>query len=147
MKSFIPKALILICVCICFALNGCYNAKRNGIMIGQAQGSSAGEKEIYAMLNNIKFYISAGMWDKWLAMYSDDAVLTYAGENINKDEMRKRVEGLVYFISKIEVLKQNVGEENAEVSVKMTGNGKPHLETYHFQKLDGRWLIVREANP
>ena len=61
--------------------------------------------------------------------------------------MRSIVDGITYKITEMEILKKNIGNEQAFVSVRMIGNGKKHFETYKLKKFDGKWLITEETNP
>ena len=108
---------------------------------------NADEKAIYSILGTLQESISASEWDKWLALYSDDAVLTSGNKKLNKQQMRTEVKGISYKITNMAVLDKNIEEDQASVSVSMDGNGKKHYETYKLRKMDGEWLIVAETNP
>lgn len=128
-------------------LVACQSTKDPGKMVGQLKPMNADEAAIYTSLEGVKNHISASQWDDWLALYSDDAVLTNGKDQVNKKEMRKAVDGINYKISEMEILDQTIEADSASVSVRMIGNGKKHLETYKFKKMDGKWLIVEETNP
>jgi ketosteroid isomerase-like protein len=111
------------------------------------QPANNDEAEIFLIVQNLQQYISTSQWDKWLAMYSDDAILTSGKKNVTKEEMRKMIDGFSYKITKMEVTKKQINAEDAFVSVSMIGNGKHQLETYHFKKINNSWRIVKETNP
>ena len=117
------------------------------MMIGQIQATSSDEEAIYGILVNLIDYINSSQWEKWLSLYSADAVLTTGQKQVDKVEMRRIVDGISYKITEMEILKKNIGAKQASVSVRMVGNGKKHLETYKFKKFSGKWLIVEETNP
>jgi hypothetical protein len=117
------------------------------MMVDQITATSPDEEAIYGILKNIKDYISSSQWEKWLSLYSADAILTSGQKQVDKVEMRSIVEGLTYKITEMEILKKNIGSERAFVSVRMIGNGKKHFETYTFKKFGGKWLITEETNP
>ena len=144
LRVVLPMLLALFVVGV---LSGCQATKDPGMMIGTIQGKTDDETAIYTTLGQVQQYISAGAWDKWLALYSDDAVLTLGDKKVSKEEMRKAVDGLKYTITDMEVLQKVIGKDDAFVSTKMLGNGKEHLESYKFKKIDGTWLIVEEMNP
>lgn len=128
-------------------LASCQSTKEPGKMVGQLKPMNSDEAAIYATLEGVKNHISAGQWDEWLALYSDDAVLTNGKSNVTKAEMRDAVQGINYQITEMEILDQTINTDDASVSVAMIGNGKKHKETYKFKKMDGKWLIVEETNP
>ena len=119
----------------------------NAMMVGQINATTPDEEAIYGILENLIDYISSSQWEKWLSLYSADAILTAGQKQVDKVEMRGIVDGLTYKITEMEILKKNIGKEQAFVSVRMIGNGKKHLETYNFKKFNGKWLIVKETNP
>ena len=116
-------------------------------MVGQIKATNPDEEAIYGILANLKDYISSSQWDKWLSLYADDAILTVDQKQVNKMEMRSIVDGVTYKITEMEILKKNIGNEQAFVSVRMIGNGKNHFETYKLKKFDGKWLITEKNNP
>ena len=138
---------------ICFLILGFLVACKAGsqstkaMMVDQIKATSPDEEAIYSILENIKDYISSSQWEKWLSLYSADAILTSGHKQADKVEMRSIVDGLTYKITEMEILKKNIGREQAFVSVRMIGNGKKHFETYTFKKFNGKWLIVEETNP
>ena len=117
------------------------------MMVGQIKATNPDEKAIYGILENLKDYISSSQWEKWLSLYSADAILTVDQKQVDKVEMRSIVNGITYKITEMEILKKKIGVEKASVSVRMIGNGKKHLETYKLKKFDGKWLIIEETNP
>ena len=119
----------------------------NAMVVGQIKATSPDEEAIYGILVNLKDYISSSQWEKWLSLYSADAILTTDQKQVDKVEMRSIVEGITYKITEMEILKKNIGSERAFVSVRMIGNGKKHFETYRFKKFNGKWLIIEETNP
>ena len=140
---------ILICFLILGFLVACNTGSKatKAMMVDQIKATSPDEEAIYGILVNIKDYISSGHWEKWLSLYSADAILTADNKQVDKVEMRSIVDGITYKITEMEILKQNISGEQASVSVRMIGNGKKHFETYRFKKFDGKWLIVEETNP
>ena len=138
---------------ICFLILGFLVACKAGsqstkaMMVDQIKATSPDEEAIYSILENIKDYISSSQWEKWLSLYSADAILTSGQKQVDKVEMRSIVDGITYKITEMEILKKNIGREQAFVSVRMIGNGKEHFETYTFKKFNGKWLIVEETNP
>jgi hypothetical protein len=117
------------------------------MMIGQIEAANPEEAAIYGILNQLKTTISQGQWEDWLALYSDDAVLTLGDKKVDKAEMLAAVQGVTYKITEMEVLDKEVGEKDASVSVRFVGNDKKNLETYKFKKQSGVWKIVEERNP
>jgi len=128
-------------------LAACQSTKNPGMMIGSIQGKTGDETEVYATVAGVQEYVSASEWDKWLALYADDAVLTRGSDKVSKSEMRKFIEGKQYKISDMEVLQKVIGADDAFVSTRFIGNGKEELESYKLKKIDGKWLIVEETNP
>ncbi len=108
---------------------------------------NADEKAIYEVLGALQNNISTSQWNKWLQLYSEDAVLTSGKKQLNKKEMRSEVEGISYKITNMMVLDTTIEKDHASVSVSMLGNGKKHLETYKLKKVDNHWLIYMETNP
>ncbi|SHO49045.1 nuclear transport factor 2 family protein [Desulfopila aestuarii] len=143
-RALINVALVLFLVGL---LAACQSTKNPGMMIGNIQGNTSDETEVYAIVAKVQEYISASEWDKWLALYSDDAILTKGDEKVSKSEMRKSVEGIKYKITDMEVLQKTIGVDEAVVSTRFLGNGKEQLESYKLKKIDGIWLIVEETNP
>ncbi len=140
---------ILICFLILGFLVACNTGSKStkAMRVDQIKAASPDEEAIYGILVNIKDYISSSQWEKWLSLYSADAILTADQKQVDKVEMRGIVDGITYKITEMEILKQNIGGEQASVSVRMIANGKKHFETYRFKKFDGKWLIVEETNP
>lgn len=128
-------------------ITSCNSSKSSHVLVGNLSPANNDEAEIFLMVQNVQDYISASQWDEWLSMYSDDAVLTSGKGEVTKDEMRKNVEGASYKITDMRLVDKQINTADAFVSVSMMGNGKKQLETYHFRKIDGRWLIVKETNP
>ena len=141
------KILVVFLSIFVISLVGCQSEKSPKLIVGSLQPTNPDEASIYQILDNIKSYISSSQWDKWLAMYSDDAVLTAGDKNVSKSEMREMVEGITYVISSMEIVRKDIGESSASVSVQMKANDKMQKETYTFEKRDGQWLIVAETNP
>ena len=137
----------LLCLLTIMSLAACQSGKQEGISVTQLQPVDSDEAQIYAALQNIQNYISAGEWDKWLALYSDDAILTKGSAQVSKEEMRAAVDGITYVITSMTVLEKNIGASEAIVRTSMVGNGKKQLESYRFNKIDGKWLIMEETNP
>ena len=139
----------LICFLILGFLVACTAGSQStkAMMVDQIKATNPDEEAIYSILENIKDYISSSQWEKWLSLYSADAILTSGQKQVDKVEMRSIVDGLTYKITEMEILKKNIGREQAFVSVRMIGNGKEHFETYTFKKFNGKWLIVEETNP
>ena len=142
-KSYIFALVIL----SAFLIVSCNSTKSSKMLVENLQPTNNDESQIYQMVQNIQKYISTSQWDEWLAMYSDDAILTSGKTNVTKEEMRKSAEGISYKITQMEVIKKEINAENAFVSVSMIGNGKPQLETYYFKKINNSWFIVKETNP
>ena len=140
---------INVCLIILITMVSCKTTSHstNSMIVGQIQATNPDEEAIYGVLVNLKDYISASQWDKWLSLYSDDAILTTSNDKLSKTEMRSFIEGQTYRISKMEILKKSIAENQASVSVRMIGNGKKHYETYKLRKFDDKWLIVEETNP
>jgi hypothetical protein len=149
MKCYRILKSIIICFLIFAFLVACSTGpqSKSGMMVGQIKATNPDEETIYGILANLKDYISSSQWDKWLSLYADDAILTTGQKQVNKMEMRSIVDGITYKITEMEILKKNIGQEQAFVSVRMIGNGKKHFETYKFKKFDGKWLITEETNP
>ena len=149
MNCFRILKKIVICFMILGFLVSCKTGTQstNSMIVGQIQATNPDEEAIYGILVNLKDYISASQWDKWLSLYSDDAILTTGSNKVSKIEMRNFIEGKTYKISKMEILEKNIAEGQASVSVRMIGNGKRHYETYKFKKFDAKWLITEETNP
>jgi len=119
----------------------------NAMMVGNIKATNPDEEAIFGILANLKDYISSSQWDNWLSLYTDDAILTRGDKQVNKTEMRSFIEGKTYKITEMEILKKNIDNNQASVSVRMIGNGKKHFETYKFKKSEGKWLITEEINP
>jgi hypothetical protein len=117
------------------------------MMVGDIKGTTPDEEAIYRILENIKKYISNGEWDNWLALYSENAVLTdrIGYLKVNKMEMRMLVTPLTIVIDDMEILDKSIGPAEASVSVRMIAHGREHFETYKLKKLNGKWLIVEET--
>ncbi|PKN41687.1 MAG: hypothetical protein CVU60_09875 [Deltaproteobacteria bacterium HGW-Deltaproteobacteria-18] len=130
-----------------FLIVSCNSTKSSKTLVENLQPANNDEAEIFLIVQNLQQYISTSQWDKWLAMYSDDAILTSGKKNVTKEEMRKMIDGFSYKITKMEVTKKQINAEDAFVSVSMIGNGKHQLETYHFKKINNSWRIVKETNP
>lgn len=146
--KFLKKSYIFTTVIIfAFLLSSCNSTKSSKTLVENLQPTNSDEAEVYKIVQNIQTYISTSQWDEWLAMYSDDAILTSGKNNVTKEEMRKLIDGVSYKITKMEVTKKQINTEDAFVSVSMIGNDKPQLETYHFKKINNSWLIVKETNP
>lgn len=139
--------LPVILLSIVLSLVACNAAKNDKSLVDNIKPASQDEYEIIQMVENIKVYISSSQWDKWLDMYTDDAVLTTREGNVTKEEMRRSVEGISYKITDMHILKKEINSEDASVSVQFKGNGKAQKETYYFKKIDGAWFIVAESNP
>ena len=144
LRVVLPMLLALFVVGV---LSGCQATKDPGMMIGTIQGKTDDETAIYNSLAQLQQYISASEWEKWLALYSDDAVFTLGDKKVSKEDMRKATEGIKYTITDMEVLQKVIGKDDAFVSTKWLGNGKEEFESYKFKKIDGTWLIVEEMNP
>jgi hypothetical protein len=134
------------------ALSACNAGKRqtNSMMVGTIKGTTPDEAAIYRILDDLKNHISNGEWDEWLALYSDDAILTDGlkhTKQVSKEEMRILIEPITFVIDEMEVLDQTIGPKEASVSVRMTAHGIEHFETYKLKKFNGKWLIVEEINP
>ncbi len=149
MKCYRISKSIIICFLIFAFLVACSTGSqsKNAMMVGQIKATNPDEEAIYGILANLKDYISSSQWDKWLSLYADDAILTVDQKQVNKMEMRSIVEGVTYKITEMEILKKNIGDEQAFVSVRMIGNRKKQFETYKLKKFDGKWLITEETNP
>ena len=149
MKATITLKSTLNCFLILGLLVGCNTGSHatKAMMVGQIQATSPDEKAIYRILENLKDYLSSSQWEKWLSLYSADAILTVDQKQVDKVEMRSIVNGTTYKITEIEILKKKIGVEKASVSVRMISNGKKHFETYKLKKFDGKWLIIEETNP
>ncbi|MEX1349767.1 MAG: hypothetical protein AB1Z31_18785 [Desulfobacterales bacterium] len=149
MKCYRISESILICFLIFTFLVACSTGSqsKNSMIVDQIKATNPDEEAIYGILANLKDYISSNQWDNWLSLYADDAILTTGQKQVNKKEMRSIVDGITYKITEMEILKKNIGNEQAFVSVRMIGNGKKHFETYKLKKSDGKWLITEETNP
>jgi len=128
-------------------LISCQAEKQKGTTLDQLAPANADEAEIYAIVGKLQDRISASEWDKWLELYTDDAVLTSGKKEINKQQMRDLIEGISYKINDMAVLDKNISGEKASVSVSFNGNGKKQYETYLLTKKSGQWLIYQEKNP
>lgn len=128
-------------------VSACQSTKSQGTALNQLKPASSDEQAIYKSLSDLKDNISNSKWDQWLALYTDDAVLTKGGSKVSKEEMRKAVEGISYEITSMKVLSKEIGVDQAKISVQFLGNGKKQFETYHFKKINNRWLIIMETNP
>jgi ketosteroid isomerase-like protein len=140
---------IAICFLVLVFMVSCKTTSQstNSMIVGQIQGTNPDEEAIFAILEDLKNYITTKQWDKWLSLYSDDAILTTSYDKLSKTEMRSFIEGKTYRITEMEILKKDIAENQASVSVRMIGNGKKHYETYKLRKFDDKWLIVEETNP
>ena len=148
MKCYrIPKSILIYFLILGF-LVACKTGSQsaNAIMVGQIKTTNPDKEAIYGILANLKDYINSSQWDKWLSLYTDDAILTVGQKQFNKMEMRRIVDGKTYKITEMEILKKNIGKEQAFVSVRVIGNGKKRFGTYEFKKFDGKWLITEETN-
>lgn len=141
-----PLSLIIVLLLVGL-LSSCQSTKQAGTMVGDMKAKNSDEAEVYATISKVQEYISSSQWDKWLALYSDDAVLTERDRKVSKEEMRDVVDGISYKITEMEILQNVVGKDAAFVSVRMVGNGKEQLESYKLAKFDGQWLITEEMNP
>lgn len=149
MKCSRISECILICSLIFTFLVACSTGSqsKNALMVDKIKATNPDEEAIYGILANLKDYISSSQWDDWLSLYADDAILTTGQRQVNKKEMRSMVNGVTYKITEMEILKKNIGDEQAFVSVRMIGNRKKQFETYKLKKFDGKWLITEETNP
>lgn len=144
---FLKKSFLIILSSLMIFTLACQPKQDSKMLVESLQPSNSDEIEIFQIIDNIKTFISSSEWDKWLEMYSDDAVLTAGNKNVSKSEMRSIVEGISYKITSMEIINKDIGPNSASVSVKMTANDKFEFETYKFEKRSGRWLIIAENNP
>jgi ketosteroid isomerase-like protein len=132
-------------------LAACQAEKQKGTTLDQLAPANADEAEIYAIVGKLQDRISAGEWDQWLELYTDDAVLTSGSgsgnKEISKQQMRDMVEGVSFKITNMVVLDKSISGDQASISVSFDGNGKKQYETYLLTKKSGQWLIYREKNP
>ena len=151
MKSFQKTVKLLGLILLVGLLTACQAEKQKGTTLDQLAPANADEAEIYAIVGEIQDRISAGKWDQWLELYTDDAVLTsgWASGNkeISKQQMRDLVEGISYKITNMVVLDKSISGDQASISVSFVGNGKKQYETYLLTKKSGQWLIYKEKNP
>ena len=147
MKSVMQISKIVVALMIIGILSSCQSTKSTGTALSQLQPANPDEQAFYLSLTDLRDNISNSEWDQWLALYTDDAILTEGKRKVGKDEMRKVVEGISYKITDMEVLSQEISPDQAKVSVQFMGNGKKQFETYHYRKVDNKWLIYMETNP
>ena len=88
----------LICFLILGFLVACTAGSQStkAMMVDQIKATNPDEEAIYSILENIKDYISSSQWEKWLSLYSADAILTSGQEQVDKVEMRSIVDGITY---------------------------------------------------
>ena len=129
----------------------CQAEKQKGTTLDQVAPANDDEAAIYAIVGKLQDSISAGEWDQWLALYTDDAVLTTGSgsgnKEISKQEMREMVEGVSYKITNMVILDKTISGDQASISVSFDGNGKKQNETYLLTKKSDQWLIYKETNP
>lgn len=148
MRKFRALGVFILGVCCIAWLSGCQATKQPGTFIGDMQGKNDNETAVFSVLSQLQEYVSASEWDKWLALYSDDAILTLGEKKVSKEEMREAAQGIKkYTITNMAVLQKVVGSDDAFVSTRFLGNGKETQESYKLKKIDGNWLIVEEMNP
>ena len=147
MKTVMQISKVVVALMVIGLLSSCQSTKTTGTALSQLQPANADEQAIYQSITDLRDNITNSKWDQWLALYTDDAILTEGKRKVGKDEIRKVVEGASYKITDMEVLSQEIGPDQAKVSVQFMGNGKKNFETYHYRKVDGKWLIYMETNP
>ncbi len=129
----------------------CQAEKQKGTTLDQVAPANDDEAAIYAIVGELQDSISAGDWDQWLALYTDEAVLTSGSgsgnKEISKQEMREMVEGVSYKITNMMIIDKTISGDQASISVSFDGNGKKQNETYLLTKKSGQWLIYKETNP
>lgn len=138
---------LLVAILTVGLLVACQAEKQKGTTLDQLSPAKGDEAEIYAIVAALQDSISASQWDKWLALYTDDAVLTSGKKEISKQQMRDIVEGISYKITNLVVLNKDISGNQASISVRFDGNGKEQYETYLLTKKNNKWLIYREKNP
>ncbi len=141
------RTMLLGVILIVSLLGACQAEKQKGTTLDQLAPANDDEAEIYAVLSTLQSTISASQWDKWLKLYTEDAVLTAGKKQLNKQQMRAEVEGISYKITDMVVLNKDISGNQASISVNFSGNGKKQYETYILTKKSGEWLIYKEKNP
>lgn len=147
-RMFTKLLLVIFAVVL---ITACQAEKQKGTALDQLAPSNDDEAAIYAIVEKLQESISAGEWDQWLALYTDNAILTTGSgsgnKEVSKQEMREKVEGVSYEITNLVVLDKTISGNKASISVNFDGNGKKQNETYLLTKKSGQWLIYKEKNP
>lgn len=147
-RLFIKLLLVIFTVAL---ITACQAEKQKGTALDQLAPANDDEAAIYVIVGKLKDSISGGEWDQWLALYTDNAILTTGSgsgnKEISKQEMREMVEGVSYKITNMVVLDKTISGDKASISVSFDGNGEKQSETYLLTKKSGQWLIYKEKNP
>lgn len=118
---------------------------------------SADQKTLYGLLATLQQTLNDRDVDGWLALYSEDAIITYTKNRptpkqaVMEDVHAQDLSTWNFRITDIKVVSSEIQADTATVKailmMKTGSRTRRHPETYYFAKVDGTWLIKRETNP
>lgn len=118
---------------------------------------SGDQKTLYGILATLQRTLNERDVDGWLALYTDDAIITYTQNRptpkqaVMDDVRSQDLSTWDFYITDVKVVSSDIQVDTAMVKailmMKTGSRTRSHPETYYFEKADGKWLINRETNP
>lgn len=142
-------------VCLLVAVYACGPSPRSLSQIDQYE--SEDQKILYGILETLQQTLNARDIESWLALYTDDATITYTKnrptpKQVVMDDVRaKDLSTWNFEITDIKIVSTAIQEDMAVIKsvlrMKTEARTRNHPETYYFVKQNGTWLITKETNP
>jgi hypothetical protein len=118
---------------------------------------SEDQKTLDTLLATLQQTLNDRDVDGWLALYSEDAIITYTKNRptpkqaVMEDVHAQDLSTWNFQITDIRVVSSEIQADTATVQailmMKTGSRTRPHPETHYFDKRDGTWLITKETNP
>lgn len=145
----------LLVVFFLVAVYACGPSPRSLSQIDQYE--SEDQKILYVMLETLQQTLNARDVESWLALYTDDATITYTKnrptpKQVVMDDVRaKDLSTWDFEITDVKIVSTAIQEDTAIIKsvlrMKTGARSRNHPETYYFVKQNGKWLITKETNP